>query len=341
MDQYVGLDVSQAETSVCVIDSTGNRVWQGRCVSTPQAIAKLIADKAPAAVKVGLETGPLAVWHWHALRALKVPVVCLHAREAKAALSLQSQKTDRNDAHGLAQIVRAGWYREVIVRSLESHELRLTLIAHRRLVSMRTCLYNQIRGVLKTFGVVLAPGKGGTFERHLAKTILPPTVTHIVEVMRNAWRAISKEIVALRRVLDSTVRHHQVCRRLMTIPGVGTHTALAFVTSVDSPERFRRARDLGPFLGLTPRRYQSGEVDRTGRITKCGDRLTRSLLFEAAGALLTRSKVSCKLREWATAVWRRSGLKKAKVALARKLAVVMLTIWRSGSEFAPVPAPKG
>jgi transposase len=293
MEQYVGLDVSQAETSVCVIDDKGRRIWQGRCLSTPPAIAEVIAERAPAAIKVALETGPLAVWHWHALRALNVPVVCLHAREAKAALSLQTQKTDRNDAHGLAQIVRAGWYREVRVRSLESHQLRVMLIAHKRLVSMRTGLYSQIRGLLRTFGVVLAPGKGGTFERHLEKlTSLPPAVGFVIEYLRSAWRAISLELVHIRRALDRAVRQHEVCRRLMSIPGVGTHTALAFVTSVDQLSRFRRAQDLGPFLGLTPRRYQSGEVDRSGRISKCGDRLTRSLLFEAAGVLLTRSKTS-------------------------------------------------
>jgi transposase len=339
MVQYVGLDVSQAETSVCVVDNEGRRLWQGRCRSTPDSIQKVLAEHAPQAVKVALETGPLAVWHWHALRSRQLPVVCLHAREAKAALSLQSQKTDRNDAHGLAQIVRTGWYREVQMRSLESHQVRTMLIVHRRLVWMRTTLYGQIRGLLKTFGVVLGPGKGGTFDRHLDQlSTLPPTVALALQSLRAVWLAISQELVGLRRELDRRARQHDVCKRLMSIPGVGTHTALAFVTSVDQPSRFKRCHDLGPFLGLTPRRYQSGEVDRTGRISKCGDRLTRSLLFEAAGVLLTRSKTACDLRSWAEGVRRRSGLRKARVALARKLAIVMLTIWRSGGVFRPARA---
>jgi transposase len=263
-------------------------------------------------------------------------LTCLHAREAKAALSLQSQKTDRNDAHGLAQIVRTGWYREVQMRSLASHELRMMLIAHKRLVSMRTTLYNQIRGLLKTFGVVLSPGKGGTFERHLDQlTSLPRSVAMVLGSLRATWRAISQELIKMRRELNRAARGHEVCQRLMSVPGVGTHTALAFVTSVDESTRFRRAQDLGPYLGLTPRRYQSGEVDRTGRISKCGDRLTRSLLFEATGVLLSRSKTPCALRVWALGVKRRSSYSKARVALARKLAIVMFTIWRSGTLFEP------
>ncbi len=162
MEQYVGLDVSQKETVICVIDGNGKQVWEGVCSSTPGAMAAVLHRKAPLAVKIGMETGPLAVWHWHELRRAGLPIVCLHARHAKAALSVQLNKTDANDAFGLAQIVRTGWYREVEVKSLESHTLRLLLAGRARLVSMRTTLYSQIRGLLKTFGVVLQAGKGGT-----------------------------------------------------------------------------------------------------------------------------------------------------------------------------------
>ncbi len=155
MEQYVGLDVSQKETAICVIDSAGARLWEGTCRSTPDVIAGVLTKRAPTATRVGMETGPLAVWHWHALKQFGVPLVCLHARQAKAALSLQANKTDRNDAHGLAQIVRTGWYRAVEMKSLDSHELRAVLQARQRLVGMRTTLYNQVRGLLKTFGVVL------------------------------------------------------------------------------------------------------------------------------------------------------------------------------------------
>jgi len=150
---------------ICVIDGDGKRVWQGSCRSTPEAMAEVVRKKAPQAIKVAMETGPLAVWHRHELQAAGVPIVCIHARHAKAALSMQINKTDANDAFGLAQIVRTGWYRPVDMKSMESHKLRLLVAARARLVSMRTALYSQIRGLLKTFGVVLAPGKGGSFEQ--------------------------------------------------------------------------------------------------------------------------------------------------------------------------------
>src|SRR5262249_54565949 len=163
MEQYVGLDVSQKETAVCVIDGAGTRLWEGTCRSTPEAIVGILKHRAPTVTRVAMETGPLAVWHWHALKQLGVPVVYLHARQAKAALTLQANKTDRNDAHGLAQIVRAGWYRAVEMKSLDSHELRALLHARQRLVGMRTTLYNQVRGLLKTFGVILPSGRGSRF----------------------------------------------------------------------------------------------------------------------------------------------------------------------------------
>lgn len=337
--QYVGLDVSQAKTAVCVIGERGERLWEGNCASTPTALAATIAAHAPFASKVALETGPLAVWHWHALWDRGVPVVCLHAREAKAALSLQPQKTDRNDARGLAQIVRTGWYHAVQVRSMRSHELRVLLIAHKRLTASKTAIGNQIRGLLKTFGVVLSPGKGGTFERQLDRlATVAPQVATAVKALRTVWHSIQQQLAVLRQAIQHATDENPVCRLLESIPGVGAQTALAFVTSVDNPCRFRHARDLGPFLGLTPRRYQSGEVDRSGHISKTGDRLTRSLLFEAAGVLLTRQKADSELRTWATGVWHRSGYSKARVALARKLAIVMLTMWRSGQRFQASPA---
>src|SRR4051812_16995901 len=159
MEQYVGLDVSQEQTSVCVIDGGGKVIWEGKCASTPEAIAATIRTRAPEAVRIGLESGPLSAWHWHELRKPGLPVVCLDARHVKAALALQLNKSDRNDARGLAQIVRTGWYREVAVKSVDSHLVRSLLITRAQLVRMRVDLANQIRGVLKPFGLIA--GKGG------------------------------------------------------------------------------------------------------------------------------------------------------------------------------------
>ena len=154
MEQYVGLDVSQEQTSVCVVDGGGQVIWEGKCTSTPEAIAATIRTRAPEAVRIGLESGPLSAWHWHELRKLDLPVVCLDARHAKAALALQLNKSDRNDARGLAQIVRTGWYREVAVKSVGSQLVRSMLTTRVQLVPMRVDLANQIRGVLKPYGLV-------------------------------------------------------------------------------------------------------------------------------------------------------------------------------------------
>jgi transposase len=328
MEQYVGLGVSQKETVVCVIDGEGKRVWQGTCRSIPTVMAEVVRTKAPQAIKVAIETGPLAVWHWHELKAAGIPIVCIHARHARAALSMQVNKTGTNDAFGLAQIVRTGWYRPVDVKSMDSHKLRLLVAARERLVSMRTALYSQIRGLLKTFGVVLPPGKGGTFEE-LVRRGLPNdrNVALVIESLLSTWRHLTGELRKLNRAIERAARTIPACRRLMTVPGVGPLTSVAYATTVDQPDRFRRSKDLGPYLSLTPRKYQSGEVDRAGSISKCGDRMTRSLLFEAAGVLLFRNRKTSSLKEWGLRLSQRSGTRKARVAVARKLAVLQHRLW--------------
>ena len=332
--QYVGLDVALQKTAICVIDAQGQRCWEGVCSSAPEILIATLRNHAPQACRVGLETGPLAVWQWHRLRAAGLPVVCLHARHAKAALSLQLNKTDPNDAYGLAQIVRTGWYREVELKSMASYRLRLLIAARARHHRVRTGLYNQIRGLLKTFGVVLGRGKGGTFERLVVERMPEdPAVQLVVEALLRQWRSLHDEVRGFDRALQRAAREDATCQRLMTIPGVGPLTALAYVATIDDPRRFRHASDVGAYLGLTPRRYQSGAVDRSGSITKAGDTMLRSLLFEAAHVLLTRRGAACELRTWGQALIARAGLRRATVAVARKLAVVMHRVWIDGTCF--------
>lgn len=336
---YVGLDVSQKETEICVIDAEGRRTWRGKCPSRPEAIADVLGQRAPGAAKVGMETGPLAIWLWHGLKALGIPIECLHARQVAAALSLQVNKTDTNDAYGIAQVVRSGWYRPVAIKSMHSCRVRAILAARRQLVEVRTSLYNQIRGLLKTFGVVLNPGTGGTFERAVnAECPDDPLVRDAVAALLCAWKVAGERKVALERQLVRIAREQDVCRRLATVPGVGAITSLTFVTALDDPTRFRRSCDVGAYLGLTPKRYQSGEVDLAGRISKSGDRTTRSLLFEAANALMTRVRKACALRDWGLGLAKRIGSRKAKVAVARKLATILHRIWLDGTEFEAAPA---
>lgn len=338
MKQYVGLDVSQAETAVCVIDETGATQWNGTCRSTPDAIGRILRQRAPVAVTIAMETGPLAVWHWHALRQAGFPVVCLHARHAHAALSLQLNKTDRNDAAGLAQLVRMGWYRAVEVKSLESHSLRVLLRVRAQLIATRTTLSNQMRGLLKTFGLVLGPGRGKIFER-LVEAGLPQVgpVRLVITSLLTLWRQISQELKQFDREIERVAKASAVCQRLITVPGVGPITAVAYATTIDNPARFKHSTDVGAYLGLTPRRYQSGEVDRPGPISKCGDRLVRSLLFEAAAVLLARIKQPSALKTWGVHLVQRIGLQKARVAVARKLAVLLHHLWITETRFCSTP----
>jgi transposase len=338
MTLYAGLDVSQEVTEVCVIDGDGRRIWRGKCPSDPKHIAIVLREHAADAVRIGMETGPLAIWLWHGLRALDVPIDCLHARHVAAALSLQVNKTDMNDAHGIAQVVRSGWYRPVAMKSLQSCRVRTMLSARSELVAIRTKLYNQIRGMLKTFGVVLAPGKGGTFEQAvLAECPQDSMVRSAIHALLEVWRVVGERRRALDVQLVRLARAQEVCRRMATIPGVGAITALTFLTTIDDPRRFSRSTDVGAFLGLTPRRYQSGEVDIAGRISKAGDRMARSLLFEAASALMTRVRRDSVLRSWGLQLMARIGSRKAKVAVARKLAIILHRIWLDGTEFETSP----
>ena len=334
MEQYVGLDVSLKETSICVVDGSGEIVCETSVGTTPETIAKFIEKRAPSAVRVGLESGLLSTWLWHGLRALDVPVVCLDARHAASALKMQVNKTDRNDAAGLAQIVRTGWYREVEVKSLACHEVRAVLLARSRLVASRRDLENQMRGLLKPFGLLVGKVRGKGFEGRVRELIADtPAMAEVIDALLLARRTLCTQVARLDvrvRMLAQTITP---CRRLMTVPGVGPITALAYVTVIDDPGRFRKGRSVGAYLGLTPRRYQSGEVDRAGRISKCGDGLVRTLLFEAAGVLLTRVQRMSPLKAWGLRLAKRIGAKKAKVAVARKLAVILHCMWTDDTEF--------
>lgn len=335
MEQFVGLDVSQDITHVCVIGSNGRIDWQGTCLSTPEGISGAIRAKAPNAIRIGLESGPLSTWHWHALKADGLPIVCLDARHAKAALNMQMNKTDKNDAHGLAQIVKAGWYREVGVKSLDSHTVRSMLGARAQLVSMRVEVSNQIRGMLKTFGVVLRRRDGLSFETLVREACAPNAgrVGHTVHALLTVYSGLKQQILCLDRELARYARGSATCRRLMSIPGIGLLTAIAFITAIDDPVRFAKSSSVGAYLGLTPRRYQSGEADHTGKISKCGDPLVRAYLFEAATTLLTRVEKWSALKAWGLRVAKRSGMKKAAVAVARKMAVIMHRMWSTGESF--------
>jgi transposase len=335
--QYAGLDVSLDTTSICVVDDAGRIVAERKVATCPDAIALEIGDMAPDLVRAGIESGPLATWLWGELKRREIPILCLDARHASAALKMMPNKTDRTDAVGLAQIVRTGWFRQAYIKSPESHTIRALLAARKQLVGMRCRLENEIRGVLRTFGIRFGKRTGGFTRR--AEEILAedlaalPALRFTVEALFRARAALIEQIRAFDSRLRALARRHQVCQRFMTVPGVGTITALAVYAAIDEPARFRSSATLGAYLGLTPRSYASGETCRSGRISKRGDALTRTHLFEAANALLTRGTRFSALKAWGLRLAKKAGFKKAKTAVARKLAVILHAMWKNGTEF--------
>ena len=334
MEHYVALDVSLREISVCVMDGKGAVLFEGKTAADPTALAALIRAKAPNVVRVGIETGATSPWLFHALTAAGLPVVCMDARHAHAALSMRPTKSDRSDARGLADMLRMGWFREVHAKSVTSHERRTLLGARHQLVTIRSELDAQIRGMLKTFGLVLGAGNSDTLiqrAEELAKG--HPVMSSLVAKLAEVRRHVVSQVAAIDRDIRRLVRTEPTLKRFMTVPGVGPITALAFLSAVDDPGRFKHARDVGPYLGLTPTRYQSGETDRQGRISKCGDHFTRSCLYEAANVLLTKVQRFSPLKAWGMRLAKRIGGRKARIAVARKLAVILHCIWTDGTEF--------
>jgi transposase len=343
MPHYVGLDVSQKTTSICVVDEQGRRLWRGVCTTHPDPIATRVLRHAGEDAKIGIETGSMTPWLVHGLRAAGLDVVCLDARRVKAALQMRLNKTDETDAEGLAQVMRTGWYRAVHVKSLDAHRARALLGARAQLVGMTTRLSNMIRGVLKTFGLLPGAGRGLRFDRKVEALLEgAPEIALVVHPLLATWRQLREQIAVFDKAVLQQVRADPICRLLMTVPGIGALSSLAYVTTVEEPSRFARSRAVGAHLGLTPRRYQSGEIDRSGHISRCGDGLARTLMYEAAIVILHRVKRPLHLKTWAKAIEQRSGSGKARVALARKLAVLLHSIWRSGQPFRwpsqPVPA---
>ncbi|MBM3096366.1 IS110 family transposase [Ensifer sp. T173] len=335
MNQYIGLDVSLKDTAISIRED-GKRIWRGKCPSDPNLLAQMIRKKAPRAQRVVFETGPLSTWFYHALTSEGLPAICIEARHAQKVLNETLNKTDANDADGLAQLAEAGFYKAVRVKSFDAMMTRTLVAAREQLLNISTQLGNQIRGLMKTFGLIIPKTKGRVFDgdvrklldgnNELAKIILP---------LLEAWHDIRKRAADLGRQLLIVARESEATKLLMTIPGIGAVTAVSYVTAIEDPGNFRTSRSVGAWLGLTTRRYQSGEVDCDGHISRRGDNRLRGLLYEAATALLTRTsaRTESSLKSWGLKLRERLGFKRAAVAVARKLAVIMHSMLKTGEVF--------
>jgi transposase len=335
MGYFVGLDVSLRSVSVCVVDSDGAIELERSVPCEVADVATCLKGFGRRIERVGFEAGVMSQQLFYGLSAHGFDVVCMEARQVSAALSAMRNKTDKHDARGIAQLARSGWYRPVHMKSRASHYARALLTS--RKVVLRKCLDldNEIRGLLKAFGVRL-PAR---LSHHRFDQVVRPILEadeHLAQglaPMLDARGVLFETYLMLDRRVKTTARADAVCTRLMKVPGVGAITALSFKAAVDDPHRFRSSRTVAAHFGLTPRRYQSGETDNPGRISKAGDRDVRAALYCAAHSLLTATRSPSSLKAWGLRLMRKKGRRRATVAVARKLAVILHRMWIDGTEF--------
>jgi transposase len=333
MDYFAGLDVSLDTINVCIVDGNGTVLLEEKIASEPDQIVALFKRFGHPLKRISFEAGPTSSWLFSELRAAGYPALCLECRHVKAGLSAMRNKTDRNDARGISQLVRLGWFRLVHVKSQEAQQIRMLLVNRTLLLGKLQDIENSVRGSLKVFGLKLGHVTKHTFEARLLELVEGHfALAAISEPLLRVRRVLMDEFARLDRMARKLARNDPICRRLMSVPGVGVIVALTYRTGVDIPERFARSRDVGAHFGLTPRRYSSGQVDYDGHISRCGDEMVRTALYQAAHVLMHHGRWSG-LRGWAMRIAKRSGAKLAKVALARKLAVILHRMWIDGTEF--------
>jgi transposase len=337
MEAHVGLDVSVEATSVCIVDQDGKKLFEDSVASEPEALCLALKAYVVDVVRIGIEASSLGIWLARELKAEGLPVTVVETRHMRSALSAMRNKTDRNDAHGIAQMMRMGWFRSVHVKLVDTQRLK-SFLASRRLIKRKLIdLQNHIRGALRAHGLKVGTPTAMRFAARVRELVGDADdflFQTLIETMLDVRAVLFESYRKLHQMLLMIVKNDEVCRRFMTVPGVGPVTALSFKVTIDEPTRFSRSRTVGAHLGLTPRRYQSGtSVDWGGRISKMGDVDTRSTLCEAAGSLLLRVQSFSALKAWGMRIAKRSSMKNAIVAVARKLAVILHRMWIDGSTF--------
>jgi transposase len=334
MKQYAGIDVSLEYSSVCVVDVDGRIVREAKILSEPDALIAWFGAHGVAMERIGLEAGPLSQWLHAGMVKAGLCVELIETRHVRAAFKTMPVKTDKKDARGIAQLMRLGWFRPVHCKSLAAQEVRALLTARKLIQGKLHDIEMSLRGILRGFGLKVGATTRRTYTGRIRELIAGhPTLETIATALLKVREALVQEFAGFERKLRAIARQDDNARRLMTTPGVGVLVALTFVAAVDAPERFRSSRAVGPHFGLTPKKYQSGETDHSGRISKIGDGSVRTALYEAAHVILTRPVKGSDLKGWALAVARRAGPKKARVALARKLAVVLHCMLRDRTNF--------
>jgi transposase len=335
MNHYAGIDVSLECSSVCVVDANGKIVREAKVGSEPEALIAWFRSLGFAVERIGLEAGPLSQWLFAAMRGAGLAVELLETRHVRKAFEAMPVKSDRNDARGIAQLMRLGWFRPVHCKSISAQETRSLLTARKLVQSKLRDIENSLRGILRGFGLKV----GKTTEREYAGRINElvagqPYLQMIAASLLAVRETLQKEFKAFEKQTRRMVRSDMQARLLTSVPAVGPIVALTYASAIDDPGRFKSSKQVGAHFGLTPKKYQSGETDYTGRISKIGDSSVRTALYEAAHVMLTKPVKGCsQLKSWAMRIARRAGMSKAKVALARRLAVIMHRMLVTGTPF--------
>jgi transposase len=335
MTIYAGFDVSDKTTHICVLDADGGILGRDVVASDPDALGRYLERHCPNLVRVVLETGPLSTFLYHGLVERGVPIECICARHAKGVLSARVNKSDVHDAEGLAQLARTGWYKRVHMKASATHIDRAALRIRAQLITARNAMANQLRGLLKLFGLRMGVARttGRRAERLTALYDQRPDLKPLFAPLVESIEAIETQLRESTRLLEKRASADQVCARLMSVPGVGPIVALTFTACIEDPHRFDRSDDVGAYAGLVPRRNQSGERDTKGHISKAGDPMLRRALYESANIMLARVQKPFALQVWGKKIAETKGAKRARTAVARKLAVLLHSLWLNEKEF--------
>jgi transposase len=308
MEHYAGIDVSLDLSSLCVVDATGRIIREVKVASEPEALITWFRELGLALTRIGLEAGPLSQWLYATMRDAGFPVELLETRHVRDAFRAMPVKTDRNDARGIAQLMRLGWFRPVHCKSVAAQETRALLTARKLLQTKHHDVGLSLRGILRGFGLKVGPTTERSFAGRVRELVADhPTLTTVAEALLAARAALGEQLRQMDKHLRDQAREDQRARLLMTAPGVGVIVALTFVSAIDDPGRFRSSKAVGAYFGLTPRKYQSGETDVTGRISKIGDATVRTVLYEAANIILTRAGERLRIEELGSAPGRPCG----------------------------------
>jgi len=336
MNYYAGIDVSLKESCVCVLDAGGKVIRETKVASEPEAIIAWFAQLGLAMELIGLEAGPLSQWLFAAMKQADLAVELLETRHVRNALKTMTVKTDRKDARGIAELVRIGWFRPVHCKSISAQETRAILTARKLVDTKLHDVEMSLRGILRGFGLKVDKTTATSFAARIRELVDGhPTLQGLVDALLSIREVLLREFKGFEKRVRTMARHNEQAKLLMSTTGVGAIISLTYAAAIDDPARFESSKVVGAHYGMTPKKYQSGQTDYNGRISKIGDASVRRALWQAAHVILTRSVKDSALKTWGLSVAKRKGMAKAKVALARKLAVVMHRMLVDGKSFDP------